>query len=155
MPDEQPGAISKWHWVGYALIIVVLLILAANGFLFIFWNHISDPKVFIAITLMSLFVLATTTTLAIIFLWGAGVLTFDKDFMQWLGGATVAEVAGILIIIVNFYFAGSAKTPQAPQQTQAVQQQTDSSQPQQPPQQVQAPPKTTPAPSSQPAPQPQ
>jgi hypothetical protein len=24
--------------------------------------------------------------------------------MNWLGGATVAEVAGILTIIVNFYF---------------------------------------------------
>jgi hypothetical protein len=116
MADNQRSSIGGWHWVAYALIITVLIILAANGFLFIFWNHITDPRVFIAITLMSLFVLTTTTTLAIIFLWGAGVLTFDKDFVHWLGGATVAEVAGILIIIVNFYFNG--QNPKMPAQTQ-------------------------------------
>lgn len=121
MPDDQPAVISPWHWVGYALIIVVLVILAANGFLFIFWNHISDPKVFIAITLMSLFVLATTTTLAIIFLWGAGILKFESSFINWLGGVTIAEVAGILTIIVNFYFAGQNPKPPAPAQTPTAQ----------------------------------
>jgi hypothetical protein len=118
-------------------------------------NHINDPKVYVALMLTSLFALATTTTLAIIFLWGAGILNFTEQFMNWLGGATVAEVAGILIIIVNFYFAKPAEPSQTPQPTPAVQQQSDSAQPQQPPQQVQAPPKATPAPSSPAAPQPQ
>lgn len=86
------------------LVCVVLFILTAGGAYFIARNHIQDPKVFIGITLTSLFVLATTTTLGIIILWGAKVLTFDTSFMNWLGGATVAEVAGILTIIVNFYF---------------------------------------------------
>ena len=147
MADGQQPAINPWHWVGYALVIAVLVILAANGFLFIFWNHITDPKVFIAITLVSLFVLATTTTLAIIFLWGAGILKFESGFINWLGGATVAEVAGILTIIINFYFAGGpAKAPQVPAPAPAVQQQTQGAPPEQPAQQVQAPPKTQPAP---------
>ena len=156
MPDGQnvnnpAPMMNSWHWIAYALIILVLLILAGNGAWFIASNHISDPRVFIAITLTSLFVLATTTTLAIIFLWGAKVLDLDKSFMNWLGGATIAEVAGILTIIVNFYFAKPTPTPQP--QAQTVQQQTQTTQPQQPPQQVQAPPKTPPAPNPQTAPQ--
>jgi hypothetical protein len=92
------------YWLALILIVAVLFILTAGCAFFIARNHISDPKVFISITLTSLFVLATTTTLGIIILWGAQKLIFEASFMNWLGGATVAEVAGILTIIVNFYF---------------------------------------------------
>jgi hypothetical protein len=92
------------HWLGFILIGAVLVVLAANGFIFMWFNQIKDPGVFIAITLTSLFVLATTTTFSIIILWGSGQLTLDVAFVKWLGGATVAEVAGILTIIVNYYF---------------------------------------------------
>jgi hypothetical protein len=96
-----------FHWLAIVLIGVVLVILAANGFVFIALNHISDPKDFIALTLTSLFVLTTTSTLAIIILWGAQLLKLDTAFVKWLGGATVAEVAGILTIIINYYFKKS------------------------------------------------
>jgi hypothetical protein len=92
------------YWLALILVGAVLFILTAGCAFFIARNHISDPKVFIGITLTCLFILATTTTLGIIILWGAKVLAFDTSFMNWLGGATVAEVAGILTIIVNFYF---------------------------------------------------
>ena len=95
---------NVWEWIAMLLIGVVLMILAANGFVFIASNKISDPKDFIAITLTSLFVLTTTSTLAIIILWGASLLKLDLGFVKWLGGATVAEVAGILSIIINYYF---------------------------------------------------
>jgi len=95
---------NVWEWIAMLLIGVVLMILAANGFVFIASNKISDPKDFIAITLTSLFVLTTTSTLAIIILWGASLLKLDLGFVKWLGGATVAEVAGILTIIINYYF---------------------------------------------------
>jgi hypothetical protein len=95
---------SIWYWIAILLIGAVLVILAINGFVFISQNKISDPRDFIALTLTSLFVLATTSTLAIIILWGAKLLAFPDSFMQWLGGATVAEVAGILTIIINYYF---------------------------------------------------
>ena len=141
--DPTPNAtitpVTGWHWVGYSLVIGVLLILALSGAWFVYSNHISDPRVFIAIMLTSLFVLATTTTLAIIFLWGAKVLDLDKTFMNWLGGATVAEVAGILTIIVNFYFAKPTPTLQAPTPAPVVQQQSQSAPPQQPTTPVQAP----------------
>lgn len=154
-PLAVKPALAVWlHLLTYVLVVGVFVTLSGFGWVFMTSNHINDPKVYVALMLTSLFALATTTTLAIIFLWGAGILSFSEQFMNWLGGATVAEVAGILIIIVNFYFAQPTPAPTA-QQTQAAQQQTDSAQPQQPPQQVQAPPKTTPAPSSQPAPQPQ
>jgi hypothetical protein len=100
----EEGKMNVWYWIAMLLIGVVLLILALNGFVFISKNKISDPKDFIAITLTSLFVLTTTSTLAIIILWGAKLLTLDTAFVKWLGGATVAEVAGILTIIVNYYF---------------------------------------------------
>jgi len=92
------------YWLALILIGAVLFILTAGCAFFIARNHISDPKVFIGITLTCLFILATTTTLGIIILWGARILAYDSSFMNWLGGATVAEVAGILTIIVNFYF---------------------------------------------------
>ncbi|WP_058189460.1 hypothetical protein [Terracidiphilus gabretensis] len=124
------------HWLGFILIGVVLIILAANGFIFMWTTKATDPGVFIAITLTSLFVLATTTTFAIILLWGSGQLTLDVAFVKWLGGATVAEVAGILTIIVNFYFAKPAQAPAQPQPASIQQQGT---QPPQPATQVQAP----------------
>jgi hypothetical protein len=102
------------YWLALILIGAVLFILTAGCAFFIARNHISDPKVFIGITLTSLFVLATTTTLGIIILWGARILTFDATFMNWLGGATVAEVAGILTIIVNFYFKVQTVPPHPP-----------------------------------------
>jgi hypothetical protein len=103
------------YWLAFILVAVVLFILTFGGAYFIARNHIHDPRVFIGITLTSLFVLATTTTLGIIILWGAKVLTFDTSFMNWLGGATVAEVAGILTVIVNFYFkAPITEPPPAP-----------------------------------------
>lgn len=97
--------------LAFVLVVAVMLILTCAGAYFIAKNHIHDPKVFIGITLTCLFVLATTTTLGIIILWGAKVLTFDAAFMNWLGGATVAEVAGILTIIVNFYFKVQPEPP--------------------------------------------
>jgi hypothetical protein len=92
------------YWLALLLVGAVLFILTVGVAFFILRNHIRDPKVFIGMTLTSLFILATTTTLGIIILWGAGVLKYEASFMNWLGGATVAEVAGILTIIVNFYF---------------------------------------------------
>jgi hypothetical protein len=92
------------YWLALMLVGAVLFILTAGCAFFILRNHISDPRVFIGMTLTSLFILATTTTLGIIILWGAGILKYESAFMNWLGGATIAEVAGILTIIVNFYF---------------------------------------------------
>ncbi len=132
------------HWLGFILIGVVLIILAANGFIFMWTTKATDPGVFIAITLTSLFVLATTTTFAIILLWGSGQLTLDVAFVKWLGGATVAEVAGILTIIVNFYFAKPTPLTQPQAPASSIQQQSQSA-PKQPATQVQAPSKTQPA----------
>jgi hypothetical protein len=89
-------------------------------------------------------VLATTTTFAIILLWGSGQLTLDVAFVKWLGGATVAEVAGILMIIVNFYFAKPTPMTQPSVPASSVQQQSQTAPPQ-PATQVQAPPKAQPA----------
>jgi hypothetical protein len=99
------------YWLALMLVGAVLFILTAGVSYFILRNHIRDPKVFIGMTLTSLFILATTTTLGIIILWGAGVLKYEASFMNWLGGATVAEVAGILTIIVNFYFKVQTSQP--------------------------------------------
>ena len=107
------------YWLALMLVGAVLFILTAGVSYFILRNHIRDPKVFIGMTLTSLFILATTTTLGIIILWGAKVLTYEASFMNWLGGATVAEVAGILTIIVNFYFKVQTGPLDSPQELTA------------------------------------
>ena len=119
-PD--PKLVAWLHGLTYILVAGVFVILTTFGWIFMATNHNNDPKVYIALMLTSLFALATTTTLAIIFLWGAKVLTFSEQFMNWLGGATIAEVAGILLIIVNFYFNGQNPRPQTPPPTPAAQQ---------------------------------
>lgn len=167
VPPANPKLAQWLHGITYILVAGVMVTLVAFGWIFMSSNSISDPKVYIAITLTSLFVLATTTTLAMIFLWGAGVLNFTEKFMNWLGGATVAEVAGILTIIISSYFTNqnSKPTDQTPKPETKQGQTAPNAQPSPPttavPNSQPASPspqpstKTTPAPNTQAAPQPQ
>lgn len=51
--------------------------------------------------LLPLFACTVVATFVLIFLKGSGHIILSDGFMQWLGGATISEVAGMLLIIVR------------------------------------------------------
>ena len=56
--------------------------------------------------MLSLFALGLVSTFVIIFFEGFHVGGFDlpDEFLHWLGGATVGEVAGLLVITFRYLF---------------------------------------------------
>jgi hypothetical protein len=100
-------------WVPIGLIFLTFVVLTIYSFIFISSNKISDPRVFIAIGITDVFILATMCTFAIIMGWGTGSFPkLDEAFMKWLGAATVGEVASMLGIVLGWYFKGTQALPQ-------------------------------------------
>ena len=99
----------KFRDVPLLVMLVVALIPSGGVMVFIGKNRISDAAVFIALTIVCIFAFVTVCTMGLIVLNAASVIELDKDFMRWLGGATVGEVAGMLLIVVRYYFRATAK----------------------------------------------
>ena len=83
------------------------------SFIFIFSNKISDVRVFIAVAITDLFIMATMCTFALIIGYGTGQFHLTETFMKWLGAATVGEIVSMLTIVLNSYFGGSRLLPGA------------------------------------------
>jgi hypothetical protein len=60
---------------------------------------------FIALTFLGTYVFAVIETFAVILLWGLGRLSLPSTFVPWLGGATIGEIAGLLLLVVKKVFA--------------------------------------------------
>lgn len=73
------------------------------GWIFLFRRDF-DMGEFIGINVLTVFVFAVVETFSIFFLWGLGRLDLPAKLVHWLGGATVGEVAGMLILIINSIF---------------------------------------------------
>lgn len=56
---------------------------------------------FIALTLVGTFLFVVVETFAVIILWGFRQIDLPQTFVRWLGGATIAEVAILLAIVVK------------------------------------------------------
>jgi hypothetical protein len=92
--------------IGYIFMIAGVFASLGGGWSFIAFNKKSDPKEFIGITMVALFIFVTTSTMGLIVLATCNPpqITLDASFLKWLGGATIAEVAGIVTLIVKAYF---------------------------------------------------
>jgi hypothetical protein len=63
---------------------------------------------FIAFSVIGIFAFAVIETFSVILLWGLGRLELPASFVNWLGAATIGEVAGMLYIIIRAVFGAKA-----------------------------------------------
>lgn len=98
----------------FLLIGFTVLVVTIFSAIFMMSNKIDDLRTWLALALTDTFVVCTLTTLALIIAAGTNTMTFNEDFLRWLGGATIAEVAGIVLIVFRFFFTnpGTAKISQ-------------------------------------------
>ncbi|MEG9437209.1 hypothetical protein JAO29_13705 [Edaphobacter sp. HDX4] len=90
--------------LGYFLMVASVLIPTIGVWVFIATNRLSTPQQFVGLTMVALFIFVTVATIGLIVLAAIKAIQLDSGFLKWLGGATVAEVAGICTIIVKAYF---------------------------------------------------
>jgi hypothetical protein len=88
----------------YFLIAFTVIIVTVFSAVFMMLNKIDDLRTWLALALTDTFVICTITTLALIIAAGTNAMTFEAGFLRWLGGATIAEVAGIVAIVFRFFF---------------------------------------------------
>ena len=88
----------------YILTTAAFLVVSIYSAIFMMSNKISDLRTWLALALTGTFIVCCIGTLALIIGYGAGTMTFTTGFLQWLGGVTIAEVAGIVAIVFNFFF---------------------------------------------------
>jgi hypothetical protein len=88
----------------YALVGVTLAIVAVFSAVFMLSNRISDLRTWLALSLTATFIVLCVGTFALIVAFGGKTMTFEPGFLNWLGGVTIAEVAGIVGIVFNFFF---------------------------------------------------
>jgi hypothetical protein len=95
---------NDFRYFGYLVMAASVIIPGAGVWSFISRNHLNDPKDFAGLTMITLFIFVTMSTIGLIVLSASNAIALDVSFLKWLGGATVAEVAGICTIIVKAYF---------------------------------------------------
>lgn len=88
----------------YVLTCAVLVIVTVFSAMFMMSNKISDLRTWLALSLTATYIVLCIGTFSLIIANGGGTMTFQPDFLQWLGGATIAEVAGIVLIVFRFFF---------------------------------------------------
>ncbi len=83
---------------GLGLLAVAVLI---PTFGMIWWGRPTGFPEFTSMILLWIYMFAVIATFSIVILWGLGRLELPAKFMNWLGGATIGEVAGLVIIVVE------------------------------------------------------
>jgi len=105
----------------YLLTVSSLIIVTVFSAIFMMSNKINDLRTWLALALTGTFIVLCVGTFSLIIASGGRTMTFQPDFLKWLGGATIAEVEGIVLIVFRFFFtAGTeagrveAKLPKKP-----------------------------------------
>ena len=96
----------------YVLTAVAFLVVTTFSAFFMISNRISDLRTWLALSLTATFIVCCIATLALIIGSGNGTMTFEPSLLRWLGGATIAEVAGIVLIVYRFFFTAGGDTGQ-------------------------------------------
>jgi Na+/H+ antiporter NhaC len=88
----------------YVLTFLSLLILTVFSVMFMMSNRIDDLRTWLARALTDTFIVLCIGTFSLIIASDGGTMNFKEDFLEWLGAATIAEVAGIVLIVFRFFF---------------------------------------------------
>ena len=100
--------LSGFEWVSIFLIALGLVVPSVFAATFVARNKISAPKDYLALCIATLFSFAVVATFGIIIGVGLKRLVLEPTMFNWLGGATVGEIAGMLYIIIKAYFSKSS-----------------------------------------------
>lgn len=104
---------TKHDWkVAFPYILTSLAFIIVTFFsaMFMMSNKISDLRTWLALALTGTFIVLCIGTFSLIVANGNGTMTFDQTFLKYLGGVTIAEVAGIVAIVFNFFFKAAAQS---------------------------------------------
>ena len=96
--------VSSWEIAGAVARLLFGTVPLIVGWLFLRQRPF-DLQDYMAVTLLGIYAFAVIVTFAIILLWGFKRLELETKFINWLGAATVGEVAGMLLFIVKKVFA--------------------------------------------------
>jgi len=96
--------------IGFALVVVTVF-----SAIFMLSNKIADLRTWLALSLTATFIACCIATMAVIIGNGNGTMKFEASLLKWLGGATIAEVAGIVIIVFRFFFNTTEDTAKVAQ----------------------------------------
>lgn len=92
----------------YCLTLATFAVVTIYSAVFMWSNKISDLRTWLALALTGTFIVCCVGTLALIIGYGSQTMKFQEAFLKYLGGVTIAEVAGIVLIVFNFFFKSSA-----------------------------------------------
>ena len=67
----------------------------------IWWGKPTGFPEFTSMILLWIYMFAVIATFSIVILWGLGRLELPAKFMNWLGGATIGEIAGLVVMVVR------------------------------------------------------
>ena|ERR1700676_2622744 len=94
-------------WAGWillaALAAVFILDVVTLSFLICHLPGSSIPEL-IGLSVMTVFLSIVLVTVVFFFLAGLGYVKTSDKFMKWLGGITIAGLAGMATTILGFYF---------------------------------------------------
>jgi hypothetical protein len=93
----------------YILTSAAFVIVTVCSAVFMTSNKISDLRTWLALALTATFIVCCIATLALVIGYGNGTMKFEESLLKWLGGATIAEVAGIVLIVFRFFFNATAE----------------------------------------------
>ena len=99
----------------YCMIAFALLVVTVFSAMFMLSNKISDLRTWLALALTATFIACCIATMAVIIGNGNGTMKFDDSLLEWLGAATIAEVAGIVLIVFRFFFHTTDETAKVAQ----------------------------------------
>jgi hypothetical protein len=87
-------------------VVTIFILVLFLPFIILFYvgGKPADLQGLVAIMILGIFSFAVMATFDVILFWGLGALSLPAAFVHWLGGATVGEIAGLLIIIVRRVF---------------------------------------------------
>jgi hypothetical protein len=96
----------------YLVMFITLVTLISFCYVFIAANRISDTRVWLALGLVSTFIYCCVCTITVFVGLAAGTWSFkDDSLIKWMGGLTVAEIAGMVTLVLTFFFPGHTPGP--------------------------------------------
>ncbi len=110
LPEQKlPGEVIKSTRIvtGYELAAGLGLLAVAvfvPSLAMVWWGRPTGFPEFTSMILLWIYMFAVIATFSIVILWGLGRLELPEKFMNWLGGATIGEVAGLVIFVVKQIF---------------------------------------------------
>jgi hypothetical protein len=105
LPDETVTAsrVVAGYEIGAGLGLLAVAVLVPTVAM-VWRGKPAEFREFTSMILLWIYMFAVIATFSIIILWGLGRLILPEKFMNWLGGATIGEIAGMVLFVVKQIF---------------------------------------------------